>query len=130
MPLHFPCKDDTVSRRYRTDHGLYDYVQTNLTYSNGRMASNRLMLTQITEIFETDKVKIGFEPIKVDDLIEATDHILPSEKAFAFKLKLEAIKHQGVASRQVVGKSESADSISDTESGRTVKRYMEATKWR
>ena len=32
-------------------HGLYDYVQTNLTYSNGRMASNRLLLTQITEIF-------------------------------------------------------------------------------
>ena len=46
-------------------HGLYDYVQTNLTYSNGRMASNRLMLTQITEIFE---VKTGFGPIKVDDL--------------------------------------------------------------
>ena len=57
-------------------HGLYDNVQTNLTYSNGRMASNRLMLTQITEIFDTDKVKTGFEPIKVDDLIEATDHML------------------------------------------------------
>ena len=57
-------------------HGLYDYVQTNLTYSNGRMASNRLMLSQVTEIFETDKVKTGFEPIKVDDLIEATDHML------------------------------------------------------
>ena len=57
-------------------HGLYDYVLTNLTYSNGRMASNRLMLTQITEIFETNKVKTGFEPIKVDDLIEATDHML------------------------------------------------------
>lgn len=57
-------------------HGLYDYVQAKLTYSNGRMASNRLTLTQITEIFETDKVKTGFEPIKVDDLIEATDHML------------------------------------------------------
>ena len=40
------------------------------------MASNRLMLSQVTEIFETDKVKTGFEPIKVDDLIEATDHML------------------------------------------------------
>lgn len=27
--------------------------------------------------------------------------ILPSEKAFAYKMKLEAIKHQGVASRQL-----------------------------
>ncbi len=55
------------------------------------------------------------------------EHILPSEKAFAYKLKLEAIKHQGVASRQVVGKSESADTISDTESGRTVQRFIRLT---
>ena len=31
------------------------------------------------------------------------EHILPSEKAFAYKMKLEAIKHQGKTSRQVVG---------------------------
>lgn len=37
------------------------------------------------------------------------EHILPSEKAFAYKMKLEAIKHQGKTSRQVVGKPESAD---------------------
>ena len=55
------------------------------------------------------------------------EHILPSEKAFAYKLKLEAIKHQGIASRQVVGKRESADSISDNESGRTVQRYIRLT---
>lgn len=57
-------------------HGLYDYVQTNFTYSNWRMASNRLMLSQIPEIFETGKAKTGVEPIKVDDLIEATGHML------------------------------------------------------
>ena len=55
------------------------------------------------------------------------EHILPSEKAFAYKLKLEAIKHQGIASRQTVGKLESADNISDTESGRTVQRYIRLT---
>lgn len=55
------------------------------------------------------------------------EHILPSEKAFAYKLKLEAIKHQGIASRQTVGKLESADIISDTESGRTVQRYIRLT---
>ena len=55
------------------------------------------------------------------------EHILPSEKAFAYKLKLEAIKHQGIASRQAVGKLESADIISDTESGRTVQRYIRLT---
>ena len=56
------------------------------------------------------------------------EHILPSEKAFAYKMKLEAIKHQGVASRQVVGKHESADDVSVSESGRTVQRYIRLTK--
>ena len=61
-PLVKKLRQQKTKKMY---HGLYDYVQTNLTYSNGRMASNRLMLTQITEIFE---VKTGFGPIKVDDL--------------------------------------------------------------
>ena len=59
------------------------------------------------------------------------EHILPSEKAFAYKLKLEAIKRQGertdLTSRQVVGKFESADLISETESGRQVQRYIRLT---
>lgn len=56
------------------------------------------------------------------------EHILPSEKAFAYKMKLETIKHQGVTSRQVVGKRESADDVSVSESGRTVQRYIRLTK--
>ncbi len=59
------------------------------------------------------------------------DRLLPSEKAFAYKMKLDALKHQGKAtdesSRQVVGKSETADMISDTESGRQVQRYIRLT---
>ena len=59
------------------------------------------------------------------------EHILPSEKAFAYKMKLDAMKHQGVkadiTSRQVVGKSESADLVSADESGRTVQRYIRLT---
>ena len=54
------------------------------------------------------------------------EHILPSEKAFAYKMKLDALKHQGKTSRQLVGKSESADEISD-ESGRQVQRYIRLT---
>ena len=51
------------------------------------------------------------------------EHLLPSEKAFAYKMKLEALKHQGKAtSRQLVGKCESADKISESESGRQVQR--------
>ena len=53
--------------------------------------------------------------------------ILPSEKAFAYRMKLEAIKHQGRSiSRQLVGK-ESADTLSNDESGRQVQRYIRLT---
>lgn len=56
------------------------------------------------------------------------ENLLPSEKAFAYKMKLEALKHQGKTTyRQVVGKFESADLISDTESGRQVQRYIRLT---
>ena len=55
------------------------------------------------------------------------EHLLPSEKAHAYKMKLEAIKHQGKTSRQVVGKLESADLIADNESGRQVQRYIRLT---
>ena len=55
------------------------------------------------------------------------EHLLPSEKAYAYKMKLEAIKHQGRTSRQVVGKLESADLIADNESGRQVQRYIRLT---
>ena len=56
------------------------------------------------------------------------EKILPSEKAFAYKLKLDAIKHQGKTSRHVVGKLESADCVSKGESGRQVQRYIRLTE--
>lgn len=53
------------------------------------------------------------------------EHILPSEKAFAYKLKMAALNHQGVTCGQVGHKSR--DNVSDTESGRTVQRYIRLT---
>ena len=58
------------------------------------------------------------------------ENLLPSEKSFAYKMKLEAMKHQGKAtSRQVVGKLESADEVGQMngESGRTIQRYIRLT---
>ncbi len=54
------------------------------------------------------------------------EHILPSEKAFAYKLKFEAMKHQGRASGQV-GPKLTVDTISEDDSGRQVKRYIRLT---
>ena len=66
------------------------------------------------------------------------EHILPSERAFAYKMKMDALKHQGErkdlqkgsTSRQVVGKLEAADIIGqDTgESGRQVQRFIRLTE--
>ena len=59
------------------------------------------------------------------------EKLLPSEKAFAYKMKLEAISKQGqrndLTSQQLVGKSESADAVSSEESGRQVQRYIRLT---
>ena len=54
------------------------------------------------------------------------ERILPSEKAFAYKLKLDALKHQGVTSGQV-GQKWTRDEIADNESGRQVQRYIRLT---
>ena len=61
------------------------------------------------------------------------ENIFPSERAFAYKMKLEAVKHQGersdLTSRQVVGKLEAADLVgkSSDESGRQVQRFIRLT---
>ena len=55
------------------------------------------------------------------------EHILQSEKAFAYKMKLEAIKHQGIACGQLVHKSR--DLVAENnESGRQVQRYIRLTE--
>ena len=51
--------------------------------------------------------------------------ILPSEKAFAYKMELEALNHQGVACGQVGHNSR--DNISEGDSGRQVQRYIRLT---
>ena len=60
------------------------------------------------------------------------EKILPSEKAYAYKLKMDAMSRQGqrtdLTSRQVVGKLETADLIADNESGRQVQRYIRLTE--
>ena len=56
------------------------------------------------------------------------EHILPSEKAFAYKRKMEALKHQGRTLGQVGPKwsiTEIAESTSDSE--RQIKRYIRLT---
>jgi len=105
-------------------------------------------------------LKLGIEEINVDiremnrDMAVITmvdsnfqrTNILPSEKAFAYKMKLEALKHQGkkidldyfstsdrngpkLTSRQIVDKLKTSEQIGKLmgQSGRTVERYIRLT---
>ena len=53
------------------------------------------------------------------------EHLLPSEKAFAYKMKMEAMSHQGRTCGQVGHKSR--DFLSNDESGRQIQRYIRLT---
>ena len=57
------------------------------------------------------------------------EHILPSEKAFAYKMKMEAMKHQGQASRQVGTMSRTDQQIAkeSKDSARQIQRYIRLT---
>ncbi len=72
--------------------------------------------------------------ILVVDSILQREGLFPSERAFACKLKLDALRHQGertdLTSRQLVGKLEAADTIGEStgESGRQVQRYIRLTE--
>ena len=58
------------------------------------------------------------------------EHILPSEKAFAYKMKLDAIKHQGVSSSQLGTKlirSDEKVAMDAGESRNQVQRYIRLT---
>lgn len=88
--------------------------------------------------------ELGIEkvPVRVQELTddEATilmvnsniqrEHVLPSEKAFAYKMKVEAIKHQGrTTSSQVGMKSQTLDLVGKelNESRNQVHRYIRLT---
>ena len=54
------------------------------------------------------------------------ENILPSERAYAYRMKLDAIKHQGKTCGQVGHKSR--DALSSTESGRQIQRFIRLTE--
>ena len=92
------------------------------------LAATRLKLTDVPVVV-LDITKEEADIILVDSNLHR-EHILPSEKAFAYKMKMDAIKKQGkrtdLTSDQV-GPKLSADEVSDTDSASQVKRYIRLT---
>jgi ParB family chromosome partitioning protein len=62
----------------------------------------------------------------VDSNITSREVILPSERAFAYKMKLDALKHQGRTCGTEFHKSR--DSVTDDMSGRQVQKYIRLTE--
>ena len=93
------------------------------------LAASRLEMTEVPVVV-LDISKEEADIILVDSNLHR-EHILPSEKAFAYKMKMDAIKKQGkrtdLTSDQV-GPKLSADEISDTDSASQVKRYIRLTE--
>ena len=87
-------------------------------------ACKELGITNIPAIIE--ELTIDEAIVQMVDSNIHREHILPSEKAFAYKMKSEALKHQGKTYGQVVHKSR--DTVSNTDSGRQVQRYIRLTK--
>lgn len=93
------------------------------------------------EILKKEKIPAFVEELTDADaaimLVDSNlqrENLLPSEKAYAYKLKLDALKHQGKRDietcRQVGDKLKSADEVGRIlgESGRQVQRYIRLTE--
>ena len=93
------------------------------------LAATRLEMTEVPVVV-LDINKEEADIILVDSNLHR-EHILHSEKAFAYKMKMDALKKQGkrtdLTSDQV-GPKLSADEISHTDSASQVKRYIRLTK--
>ena len=85
--------------------------------------------------------ELGIEkvPVRVQELTddEATilmvnsniqrEHVLPSEKAFAYKMRMDALKHQGKATLGQVGPKSRTDELIADEAGKSrkqIQRYI------
>ena len=70
-----PLANKVAYQKQKNNHfGIYEYIQVNLAYSSSRMASNRLTREQVLEIYRTGKISLAFEPMKIDDVVEITNH--------------------------------------------------------
>ncbi len=112
------CQDGVLEPAIvrRLEDGRYEIIAGNRRRRASELAGKKTLPVVIREYSDDDAVKA-----MVDSNLQRRN-ILPSEKAKAYRLKYEALKHQGVASGteyslEMVGKPVK-------ESGKTVQRYI------
>ena len=115
-----------VTLRQKED-GRYEIVSGHRRTKACELAGLTTVKAEIKELTRDEAVIL-----MVESNLQRTT-ILPSEKAFSYKMRLDAMSRQGqrsnLTSRPVVGKFESADviGIPQGDSGRQVQRYIRLT---
>ena len=117
-----------LARPLEDKPGEYELVSGNRRHRACAMAGLTHMKVIVKEMTRDEAI------IQMVDANLQRESLYPSEKAFAYKMKLDALKRQGfradLTSRQVVGKLEMADVIGKEagESGRQIQRYIRLTE--
>ena len=103
--------------------GGYELVAGHRRHRASELAGKETMPVIVRDL-DDDAATI----IMVDSNLQR-ESLLPSERAFAYKMKLDAIKHQGVTSAQVGQKLLSVEKVADDagESRNQIKRYIRLT---
>ena len=115
-----------VTLRQKPD-GRYEIVSGHRRTKACELAGLTTVKAEIKELSRDEAIIL-----MVESNLQRTT-ILPSEKAFSYKMRLEAMNRQGqrndLTSRPVVEKLESADSLGNAQgdSGRQVQRYIRLT---
>ena len=103
---------------------VYEIISGHRRY----LAASRLEMTEVPVVV-LDISKEEADIILVDSNLHR-EHILPSEKALGYKMKMDALKKQGKRSdltSDPVGPKLSANEVSYTDSASQVKRYIRLT---
>lgn len=103
---------------------VYEIISGHMRF----LAANRLEMTEVPVVV-LDISKEEADIILVDSNLHR-EHILPSEKAYGYKMKMDALKKQGKRSdltSDQVGPRLAANEVSDTDSASQVKRYIRLT---
>lgn len=108
----------------------YDYYQI-LSGHNRVAAAQLLQMETVPAIVKTADDDLA-RLILVNTNLNQRDELFPSEKAFAYRMQMDAMKHQGqrtdLTSRPLVDKLNTGDMIgSGTDGERQVQRYIRLT---
>lgn len=110
------------------EDGRYEMVSGHRRKFACKLAGLETVKTEIRELTRDEAIII-----MVESNLQRPN-ILPSEKAFSYKMHLEATKRQGertdLTSRPLVGKLDSAEALGEQQgdSGRQVQRYIRLTE--